>query len=222
MTDAPQRLAVQLDRIQAQYGTTAQARLDAMPDRTVFEDRPYVDPETRRAERWAQAIPNRFRWATLADLSTQTAQIIQLWADSGPTTNLILAGPVGVGKSHAACAAGRVLHDRHLEVEFWPVVNLLDGLRPGSDVCTTLYGRLTDDADLLILDDLGRQKATEWADERLYAIVNQRWLDEKPTVVTTTYKRVELTEHVGEHMTSRLCGGATVIGLDGVDRRSAP
>lgn len=216
-TGAPERLGGQLERVRS----IAAANMRHMPERGWWEDQPAVDHATHRENRWAQAIPNRFRWATLDQLPDAAGATVRLWADTGASCNLLLVGPVGVGKTHAAVAAAKLLHERGMEVEFWPVVELLDGLRPGSADCDTLFDRLTRDADVLVLDDLGRQKPTEWADERLYAIVNRRWMDEKPTIVTTTFTARQLTKLVGEHMLSRLAHGATVVTLDGTDRRAA-
>lgn len=218
--DAPHPLASRLDEIQGRWGSIASARLDAMPDRAIFEDQPAEDQPARRQLRWEQTIPKRYLWATLDDIDDARArETMQLWADTCSERNLIIAGPVGVGKTHAAIAAARARHDRGEEVEFWPVVNLLDGLRPSSDVSDTLFARLTADADVLILDDLGRQNQTEWVAERLYAIVNQRWMDEKPTIVTTTFDQQRLTRQVGEHMVDRLATGLDVVQLSGRSRR---
>jgi DNA replication protein DnaC len=220
MDDQPHPLAARLDEIKGRWGSIAKARLDSMPDRSEWEDRPQKDEAVRRQLRWEQAIPKRYLWAALDDFDQGRArETMQLWADTGSPRNLIICGPVGVGKTHAAIAAARARHDHGEEVEFWPVVNLMDGLRPGSDVSDTLFARLTADADVLILDDLGRQKQSEWVAERLYAIVNQRWMDEKPVIVTTTFDQRRLTDLLGEHMVSRLAGGVDVVQLSGNDRR---
>jgi DNA replication protein DnaC len=212
--DEPHPLASRLDEIHGRWGSIAKARLDAMPDRSEWEDRPQKDEELRRQLRWEQTIPKRYLWATLADFAESRARsTMQLWADTASSRNLIVCGPVGVGKTHAAIAAARARHERGEEV---------DGLRPGSDVSDTLFARLTADADVLILDDLGRQKQSEWVAERLYAIVNQRWMDEKPIIVTTTFDQKRLTPLLGEHMVSRLVGGVDVVQLTGDDRRLTP
>jgi DNA replication protein DnaC len=223
MTDAPHPLQEHLGRIQAEWAGVAQSRLDAMPDRSEFEDRPYHDEAARAADRWAQAIPNRFRWATLDQLhDDQQPETLSLWADAG-TGNLIVLGPVGTGKTFAAVAACRARHDHGDEVHFWPIVELLDGLRDevaDSSLATRLFDRLTGDADVLVLDDLGGHRSTEWADERLYAIVNRRWLDEKPTVVTTNLSGTALTASLGRRVMSRLLDGSTIARLTGDDLRT--
>jgi DNA replication protein DnaC len=221
--DAPTRLQEHLESIRSEWGGVAQARLDAMPDRADHEDRAFRDQEARKAARWEQAIPNRFRWATLDKLAPdQQRDTLELWAQAG-AGNLIVSGPVGTGKTFAAVAACRVRHDAGQEVHFWPIVNLLDGLRDevaDSSLVRRLFDRLTQEADVLILDDMGGHRSTPWADERLYAIVNQRWLDERPTVVTTNVAARQLEQSIGERSLSRLLDGSTVVTLDGADWRT--
>ena len=222
--DGPHPLQEHLGRIQDRWAGVAQARLETMPDRAAFEDQPFRDPEARAAARWSQAIPNRFQWAELEQLhADQQRETLTLWAEAGTTGNLIVHGPVGTGKSYAAVAACRRRHDRGEEVHWWPIVELLDGLRDevaDSAVVSVLFDRLTQDADVLVLDDLGGHRSTEWADERLYAIINRRWLDERPTVVTTNLSGKALTDSLGQRVMSRLVDGATIVHLDGADLRT--
>ena len=63
-------------------------------------------------------------------------------------------------------------------------------------------------------------KRTEWTAERLYALINRRWLEVRPTVCTTNLDPDQLREAVGERVFSRLVGnGAVVLRLTGHDRR---
>jgi len=189
------------------------------PDGDVDEWR-HVALEQRRRQGWAAAIPSRFVWASLADVTDQppvVAESLAEWAADPHGRNLLLLGPVGVGKTHAAVAAVRAAHDRGSEVVFLPVVELLDQLRPGGP-----EGALEQlmHADVLVLDDLGAERPTEWTGERLYALINRRWLEERPTVATTNLEPDPLREAVGERVFSRLVGNeAVVVRLTGEDRR---
>jgi DNA replication protein DnaC len=197
---------------------------------------PYTDPddtdqaapsmEGLRARLWSGSVPSRFCWATIDQFDNpaeadyyQPAAAAELrdWAKSPRGRNLVLLGPVGVGKSHAAVAAVRPQFDRGQEVRFLPVVELLDMLRPGGP-----DGALYDLAgtDLLVLDDVGSERPTEWTAERLYALVNRRWLEERPTVVTSNLAPDTLADTLGERLWSRLVGsGAVAVGMAGPDRR---
>lgn len=207
-------------RVTERTFSLAAAQLARTPDIDLVEDQPLADDW--RQVRWDQVIPNRFRWANRADLrpGPHTGALLG-WADctEHPLPNLILWGPTGTGKTYAAITAARAHFDRGLEVGFWPVVELLDGLRPGGD--PDLWERLVYKTSILVVDDLGTSKATDWADERLFALVNRRWLDERATVVTTNLDpNGKLAEVLGDRMWSRLCGNdALILGIGGEDRR---
>ena len=130
---------------------------------------------------------------------------------------LFLSGPCGVGKTHLAIAVAQYAIDWHrMSVYFAVVPDLLDHLRSTFDPAS---GSVYDErfatirnAPLLILDDLGTENATPWAKEKLYQIINHRYSEQMPTVITTNvdlsargkideriYSRImdhRLTEHV--------------------------
>lgn len=102
---------------------------------------------------------------------------------------LTLQGANGCGKTHLAAAIANRALQRGLGVFFAVVPDLLDYLRasfaPGKDAP---YDELFDqvrNVDLLVLDDLGAQSTTPWAQEKLYQVVNYRHVAGLPTVVTT-------------------------------------
>ena len=110
------------------------------------------------------------------------------WADH-PAGWLTLIGGTGVGKTHLAAAAANVRLAAGDRVCFAVVPELLDALRAsyrddGEASFESTLGWLKD-ADLLVLDDLGAQQATEWADEKLYQLCASRYLQRLPTLVTT-------------------------------------
>ena len=83
-------------------------------------------------------------------------------------------------------------------------------------------------ADLLVLDDIGAERATEWVEEMLHLIVNARYNDRRPTIFTTNYpieppsdaKHAEtLLERVGFRMYSRLQEMTDFVHLEGEDYR---
>ena len=83
-----------------------------------------------------------------------------------------------------------------------------------------LFRRLSR-VDLLHLDDLGAEKRTEWVLEQLYAIVNERWQDQRSIVVTTNLKdREELRQQLGERTVSRLSEMCATIPIMGPDLRT--
>lgn len=176
--------------------------------------------EQMRRQRWLTMIPSRFQWASLDDLADDVAGLLGEWSAKPAGRNLVLTGPVGTGKTHAAVAACRPPFARGMEVAFLPIVEALDQLRPGGDphALEDLTG-----CDLLLLDDLGSERPTDWTAERLFAVVNRRWLEERPTIATTNLETGQggtLMQAVGERTYSRLVGNdAVVVRLTGADRR---
>jgi DNA replication protein DnaC len=191
-------------------------------------------------------VPPRFRDRTLAGFErrTGTAKALdaarRLAGDEAPTGGLVLLGPPGVGKTHLSVGiladrAARWLRDHPAELReeagtlivrppfrsrFASVPALLDELReaaqlPGAaDPLQPLKS-----APLLVLDDLGREKATEWAVERLYVLIDRRYADLLPTVATTNFDLDELADRGYEAMLSRLLEGSTAIRLGATDYR---
>jgi DNA replication protein DnaC len=105
---------------------------------------------------------------------------------------LLFSGTNGTGKTYLAVAVLRELH-RHYGVQgqFWDFHELLREIRraydPKSNV--TEYEVLSPivDVEVLLLDDLGAWKMTEWMRDTLFYILNMRYIDRRPTLITTNY-----------------------------------
>ena len=102
---------------------------------------------------------------------------------------LILRGGYGCGKTHLAAAIANYRMDQGYPVLFVNTPDLLDHLRaaysPASPVSFDERFNQVRNAPLLILDDLGTQSNSEWAQEKLYQIFNHRYNLKLPTVITT-------------------------------------
>lgn len=101
---------------------------------------------------------------------------------------LLLEGGYGCGKTHLAAAIANFAVNNGLPTLFITVPDLLDSLRFAfDDPETTFEGRFEEirNAALLILDDFGTQNATAWAQEKLFQIVNYRYINKLPAVITT-------------------------------------
>jgi DNA replication protein DnaC len=101
---------------------------------------------------------------------------------------LLLEGSYGCGKTHLAAAIANNAVHRGVPTLFITVPDLLDFLRFSfNDPETSLESRFEDirNADLLVMDDFGTQNATPWAQEKLFQIINYRYINKLPTVITT-------------------------------------
>lgn len=98
-------------------------------------------------------------------------------------------GPVGTGKTSLAILIAKAAGQARRSYAVYPVPRLLAEIkrtfdRDASDSYLGFFRRLCS-VDLLVLDDLGAEKQTEWVLEQLYSIVNERWQDRRSIVVTT-------------------------------------
>ncbi len=113
---------------------------------------------------------------------------------------LVLGGPSGCGKTHLAAAIANRQIEKGNEVFFAVVPDLLDHLRaaysPHSDVTYDDLFESIRNAPLLILDDLGTQTGSPWAQEKLFQLLNHRFNAALPTVITTNHRLSELDERL--------------------------
>lgn len=98
-------------------------------------------------------------------------------------------GPVGTGKTSLAILVAKAAKDAGRSYAVYPVPRLLAEIkrtfdRDASDNYLAFFRKLCS-VDVLVLDDLGAEKQTEWVLEQLYSIVNERWQDRRSIVVTT-------------------------------------
>lgn len=98
----------------------------------------------------------------------------------------------GCGKTHLAAAIANAFHDSGGDVVFLTVPDLLDKMRrsfgaAGASQYDSLF-RVVRDTELLVLDDLGIENETSWAREKLFQILNYRYVTSRPTVITTGVK----------------------------------
>jgi DNA replication protein DnaC len=118
---------------------------------------------------------------------------------------LLLVGPNGCGKTHLAAAIANQQLLRGGVVLFEAVPDLLDHLRAAfAPTATEVYDQLFSkmrEAELLILDDLGAQQSSPWANEKLFQLLNYRYNMGAPTVITANPRGMTA---VDERVRSRL------------------
>jgi DNA replication protein DnaC len=107
---------------------------------------------------------------------------------------LFIVGDCGVGKSHIAFATANALIENGNRVICTSVIDLLADLRCNFQASTTEISTLNkyNLCSLLILDDLGKEKPTEWALQTIYSIIDNRYNALKPVIVTTNYTASDL------------------------------
>ena len=147
---------------------------------------------------------------------------------------LCLIGPPGIGKTHIAVAALRqAILDKGARGLFYDVRDLLRLIRstynPAVRTAEMDVLRPVMEAELLVLDDLGAEKPSEWVEETMNLIVNTRYNERRPTIFTTNYEDLPdeadldtLKVRVGFRMHSRLREMCEFLEYDGADYRHMP
>lgn len=164
-------------------------------------------------------VPRRFTGLTLGGHPDgPAAREAAVWADGTRETNLLITGGVGTGKTGLASAVVRHLVLKHVSgIRFVSVPAMLDAMRPGGVDDPTLMTSLVG-TNLLVLDDLGAERVTDWVRERLYVLLNGRYEAMQSTIVTSNCDVHTLASAIDERTISRLTEQRTHIVLTGGGR----
>jgi DNA replication protein DnaC len=201
------------------------------------------------------AIPKRYEHCTLdtfepgygqADQSLAAAYLMARQFVSGyPVTTegrgLLLTGSVGVGKTHLAVGIVQALiTEKGVHALFCDYRELLKRIQESYNpqVASTELQILTPifEAEVLILDELGAQKPTDWVWDTVALILNTRYNDKRTTLITTNYpnaaaalarsadkviREETLGDRIGERMRSRLAEMCVEVEMRGSDLRQS-
>lgn len=119
---------------------------------------------------------------------------------------LLLRGGYGCGKTHLAASIANYAVEMGVPTLFLTVPDLLDMLRFSyNSEDTTFESRFQDirNASLLVLDDFGTQNATDWAQEKLFQIINYRYINKLPLVITTNLSLDEVDPRFRSRLSDR-------------------
>ncbi len=196
-------------------------------------------------------IPPRYEHCTLEHFTPGTSsqregyekvlRYCRAFPHLGPDEGLglLFTGGNGVGKTHLSVAVlQELVEQKGVRGQFWDFNELIREIRnsynPETHMTEMMVLEPVVETDLLVLDDLGAWKMTDWMNDTLFSILNSRYLARKPTVVTTNYqdadldkvraadslvRREYLVERIGQRLRSRLMEMCLVVPLDGPDFR---
>jgi DNA replication protein DnaC len=137
-------------------------------------------------------------------------------------TGLYMYGKTGLGKTHLSLAIANEVIDKGYDVYYGSIQSIMDKLEGEH------FGRLPREdsikediltCDLLIIDDLGAEFATQFTNAELYNILNSRLLSSLPTIISTNLDLDEIAEKYSQRVASRIMGSMTAIYFCGRDIR---
>ena len=175
----------------------------------------------------ASGTPFKFMGATLGNFEPVSGVLEALSAaqdfGEGKLTTLVLVGPTGVGKTHLAVGAGRqrAMAGGDPRLLFFNVPQFLDRIRATYGGKAENEAAIMDEAQgwpVAIVDDLGAQRDTPWACERIYCVVDARYCGDLATVVTPNVQPDEWESRVRSRLMDRR--GARVVYIKAADYRS--
>lgn len=136
---------------------------------------------------------------------------------------LLITGAVGNGKSYLSFSIANALLKKGVLVVCISINGLLERIK---ETYSTLGKegeweiiKLLGNADLLVIDDLGTEQNTEWSISKIYTIIDSRYRNKLPTVVTTNYPVDILKDRYGERTVDRLIEMCTIVESKGISIR---
>jgi len=158
-------------------------------------------------------IPPRFH-----DL--KTSRDLQSYINS--PRGVYLHGKAGRGKTVMACSIAReiILKGDYIEYYSSPklIMQLQDSFKGEGDSAFEMLEKISR-KEVIILDDLGAEKLTDFVRQSLYFLINEREQWMKKTIITSNYSLEELDRYIDGRISSRIAGMCDIIEVSGEDRR---
>lgn len=187
------------------------------------------DIETAKSHIRDSGIPERYRAADVARCAPEIAAYAGRFTRSTPD-GLILTGGCGTGKTYSACAvlneAAKVCTVKIATMQdIIAEVSSNTGFGESANAARARYKNVR----LLVIDDLGKERATRKEAPIVYEIINARYAGGRPTIITSNYTSAGLLEHFSEYadvetaesLVSRICEMCAPVHFDGEDMRIA-
>lgn len=132
--------------------------------------------------------------------------------------SLMIFGPVGSGKTHLSASIANDFAERGIPTLFGTYSEHLEHIKDEFDSAgANEYLRDMKTMMVLVIDDIGKEKQTEWTQQILFDVVNYRYEHLLPIIITTNFSAEQLAEYVGHPVWSRLyemSNGVTTAGSD--------
>lgn len=132
---------------------------------------------------------------------------------------LLLVGGYGTGKTHLAASIANRLMENGVPVLFDTFDGHLNKLKQEFNGGKAVYLEQMKNVDMLVLDDIGKEKQTEWSRSIMFAVINYRYEHLLPIVMTSNLSSKGLEEYLGGAIWSRFCEMCAGVQTRGTDYR---
>jgi len=231
-----------------QCGGTGWKEVAAGGDRRMVRCECFAETQAQRLVK-SSGIPARYARCDFSSYQTEGSAAlaavkitVENWAAQYPIdrTGLLLVGPSGVGKTHLAVSALRALMNRGIHCQFCDYRELLKEIQnsynPSVQSTELEVLQPVFESEVLLLDDLGAVKPSEWVWDTVSLILNNRYNDNRTTIITTNFldgparnvatsgaqaagREETLGDRIGERMRSRLFEMCRLVQIQGKDYR---
>lgn len=172
-------------------------------------------------------IPSRYAHATLGQVEEAPRKALTTWSGALSTRphSFVITGPVGVGKTYAACALAMHCQETKHATRYASQASILRAIRatwgPRAEKSEESVWRELTAPYVLIVDDVGAARGNENDALRISELIDERYNDQKPTVIVTNLVPEKLKAELGDRAYDRICEGGKLVVMSGASRRKA-
>lgn len=179
------------------------------------------EPVSRQHTMPKPVKPARYEHATWEHVPQNIQKIIE--DIRSLRKGIYIHGAVGTGKTHIVYGVQQKLYDMGISSRVHNTTELIFDLKQDINrdpiEKKNWESRLIEYKGVLILDDIGSERITDYVAEVFYLIINHRYNEMKPTIFTSNLKVGELAQRIGDRTASRIVEMCEVVQLGGNDRR---
>ncbi len=174
-------------------------------------------------------IPARYMSAELGTGNSEIKAIVESYVENFSENKrngwgLFLWGAIGAGKTHVACYLTNLIIAKYLiPTLFCSFAEIAAQNRIAIEKNESEKGlwEQSRKIELLILDDFGTERVTDWIKENVYLTINARYSNQLPTIITSNQSLEDIAETYPPQISSRIREMCKVISFRGNDRRKA-
>lgn len=201
---------------------------------TPVYDAPVVITDTREQSECnyqSYGIPKRYRNVTMEyivnrgvpEQSKQNVADVQQYIDNLEDNlqngnGMVMRGNVGTMKTTLAIAIMRAVIAKGCNAYFIPMANLMDRLFSGTPDERSKLEQKLQTVSLLVIDDLGMEYEKGWVTAKIRAIINNRYNEEKSTIITTNLDK-DINDRYVDGMLDRIASTSTFSNFNGESLR---